>query len=129
MNEAQIETCRRWTGALRSGDYQQGDRALHRGDLFCCLGVLLDLEDPDGWEPVVEDFTAGRWRHRLGDPTRGVGPTRTFMPEPAWFHEHTGLSTLGYSGGQLHVLSSRNDAGDSFERIADLIDEMVALSS
>lgn len=32
-----------WVVALRSGEYKQGPGALHRGDKFCCLGVLCDL--------------------------------------------------------------------------------------
>jgi len=36
-----------WVEALRSGEYQQGQDALHKvtgnGSLFCCLGVLCDL--------------------------------------------------------------------------------------
>lgn len=32
-----------WIEALKSGDYQKGERALKDGDTFCCLGVLCDL--------------------------------------------------------------------------------------
>jgi hypothetical protein len=33
----------KWVQALRSGDYEQGTGCLHKGDTFCCLGVLCDL--------------------------------------------------------------------------------------
>jgi hypothetical protein len=43
-----------WIEALRSGDYTQGQYCLRRvwqatPDSFCCLGVLADIVDPEGW--------------------------------------------------------------------------------
>lgn len=40
----------KWLEALRSGRYKQG-RTLLRSidDEYCCLGVLCDIVDPDGW--------------------------------------------------------------------------------
>jgi hypothetical protein len=32
-----------WIEALRSGEYQQGQKFLHANDRYCCLGVLCDL--------------------------------------------------------------------------------------
>lgn len=55
---------RRWVKALRSGEYQQGTGTLCRFDpregslQFCCLGVLADIVDPDGWE--MEDYEGNR---------------------------------------------------------------------
>lgn len=44
------EVKRRWVQALRSGRYTQGTGRLRSvADEFCCLGVLCDLKDPDGW--------------------------------------------------------------------------------
>lgn len=42
------EYLERWTKALRSGEYRQGQKALVRQDfagnnLYCCLGVLCEL--------------------------------------------------------------------------------------
>ncbi len=34
---------KRWINALLSGKYKQGKEILHRGQKFCCLGVLCDL--------------------------------------------------------------------------------------
>lgn len=55
------EVKKKWVNALRSGDYHQGRGRLRKRrnpestkdrnlDLFCCLGVLCDLYDPEGWE-------------------------------------------------------------------------------
>lgn len=41
-----------WVHALESGEYQQGKGFLHpTPDTYCCLGVMCDLADPNGWEP------------------------------------------------------------------------------
>jgi hypothetical protein len=51
-----------WLEALRSGQYKQGYRVLHRmlypdsyevGDVYCCLGVLTDL--------YIKDTGGGKW--------------------------------------------------------------------
>lgn len=39
----------KWVKALRSGKYKQGGGFLRKGDRFCCLGVLCDVVDPEGW--------------------------------------------------------------------------------
>lgn len=46
----------RWVAALRSGKYKQGFETLHPDDTFCCLGVLCDLQNPDGWEYKAPQF-------------------------------------------------------------------------
>jgi hypothetical protein len=39
----------KWIAALRSGKYEQGREYLRKDDSYCCLGVLCDLVDPNGW--------------------------------------------------------------------------------
>lgn len=39
----------KWTKALRSGVYQQGVNALLNNGKYCCLGVLCDVIEPNGW--------------------------------------------------------------------------------
>lgn len=42
--EVQQKTINRWVAALRSGNYQQGQRVLRdENNGYCCLGVLCDL--------------------------------------------------------------------------------------
>lgn len=48
-----------WIKALRSGDYQQGKNKLRNADdIYCCLGVLCDIYDEDGWEynDILEEY-------------------------------------------------------------------------
>jgi hypothetical protein len=37
------EPAKKWVAALRSGEFEQGNGALRRGDKFCCLGVACEL--------------------------------------------------------------------------------------
>ncbi len=39
----------KWVEALRSGRYEQTTGVLCDGSAMCCLGVLCDVVDPDGW--------------------------------------------------------------------------------
>lgn len=33
----------KWVAALRSGEFKQGKHYLHKGETFCCLGVLCEI--------------------------------------------------------------------------------------
>lgn len=100
----------RWTAALRSGDYVQGKRALRKKYYdedgkaritHCCLGVLCDVVDPNGWCNNGD-------RHRL--------------EEDGLLH-YPALVDLELSGAMQFELSRLNDfAGEDFSAIADLID-------
>lgn len=44
------ELKQQWVKALRSGEYKQGIGVLRSmDDHFCCLGVLCDVVNPEGW--------------------------------------------------------------------------------
>lgn len=56
----------KWVEALRSGDYEQGKHRLctvnfdYTCNEFCCLGVLADIIDPEGWsDPSVMNDQVG----------------------------------------------------------------------
>ena len=50
----------KWVEALRSGKYEQGTTSLKssRGT-WCCLGVLADIIDPDGWSVPARNALVG----------------------------------------------------------------------
>lgn len=58
------ELKRRWVEALRSGNYKQGHKGLRKKEEFCCLGVLADVGDPEGWQKGTID----RFTHRHVNP-------------------------------------------------------------
>jgi hypothetical protein len=88
-----------WLSALRSGSYRQARGRLHdiADDSYCCLGVLQEEARK-----------------------RGV----TLGAAQMTYHLATGdtINAVGLSHGQQRILASRNDAGDSFIEIADLIE-------
>lgn len=92
------ELKKRWVAALRSGEYNQGRYTLRSRDGFCCMGVLCDLIDPEGWEePVPGGFL---WRgNRVHCPL---------------------VASLAPIFVQLN-----DKSGCSFEEIADYIDKNV----
>lgn len=47
----------KWVVTLRSGNYKQGSGQLRNGDNeCCCLGVLCDIADPNGWTDGTQSF-------------------------------------------------------------------------
>jgi hypothetical protein len=42
-NKLKPEIKRKWLAALRSGEFKQGQGALYRDGLYCCLGVLCEV--------------------------------------------------------------------------------------
>ena len=55
----------RWITALRSGKYVQGTGYLRDiNNNYCCLGVLADILDPEGWVPKPE-HSIFQWKPEL----------------------------------------------------------------
>lgn len=111
----------KWTAALRSGDYGQCKEALQVHGNFCCLGVLCDLHRQE---------VGGEWHKALPGPTLPEGCQTYTAPNGDWDYallpeqvqEWAGLRgsapTLDGEG-----LTTRNDEGWSFGRLADLIED------
>lgn len=101
----------RWTWALRSGEYRQGTRFLHRKDgTMCCLGVLCDLyakENSEKWEDneTVYDL---------------LGKTKAL---PIEVQQWAGLNNGNPRVTSHNSLTELNDDGASFEVIADIIEK------
>jgi len=97
-----------WIDALRSGKYEQTQRQLRREDSFCCLGVLCDLYDPQGWD--------GDFHHEFG------------MYPPKQVFDWLGIIDTGDSlevqdeDGHWINVAVMNDEGASFDEIADALE-------
>ena len=109
-----------WVAALRSGEYEQGTEYLHRGDTFCCLGVLCDLAIKAGAPEVKEN------RRHAGGVSVYSGSESSL---PSSVVEWAGLSYsdpfLVFKCGEVnecHPVSDFNDSGTTFNEIADLIE-------
>lgn len=60
----------KWLEALRSGRYEQGTGRLRSiVDKYCCLGVLEDVVNPEGWSKVFGSWAASDNQIFISDST------------------------------------------------------------
>lgn len=113
------ELKRRWVEALRSGKYKQVNSTLRSGHgypgeerRYCCLGVLCDIVDPNGWT----DWQSRN--HPLADD--GNSYIRTSALRELGL---IGRENGGYSQRKLAKLN--DEGGMDFIAIADIIDKHI----
>jgi hypothetical protein len=108
------ENAKKWVKALRSGEFEQGQKHLRIGDNYCCLGVACELyrREVDGeWHPEQE------W---LAFITEGDSSSQV-LPEPV--REWLGLTHGdGFFDDENESLANANDNGSTFDEIADTIE-------
>jgi hypothetical protein len=116
----------KWLDALRSGEYQQGEKVLRTADnKFCCLGVLTDIAIKEG----VGNLT---WNEKkplgwLVKNTEDDEATKVLPPEVS---EWAGLDSDNPSvqHDELNrecVIAHLNDTGIPFDEIAGIIEEQL----
>lgn len=108
----------KWVAALRSGKYQQGKYALRKRytpeshgasfEQFCCLGVLCDLVQPEGWEAIS---------HPDEDGDKVYHENKDNLPSTAI------QMLVGLSERTCEDLAAMNDEDANFESIAAFIEE------
>lgn len=111
----------KWVAALRSGEYEQCAGTLRNDSGMCCLGVLCDVVNPEGWKKH-----GNRWQFGGGWGASAILPFDV-MKTAGLELEHGALVTIG---GIAAVLPNHNDGqlnGDPMERatfaqIADAIE-------
>jgi hypothetical protein len=112
----------KWIKALRSGEYEQGRGHLRSiSNCFCCLGVLCDIyqkEHPET-EWVVADYDKRVYEF---DQESQV-PPESVWKEWAQLDEPNPVVTLSNSLYTEGSLAGMNDLGDSFDQIANIIEE------
>lgn len=103
------DNAKTWVQALRSGKYTQAQGRLKVAGSYCCLGVACELYRIETGE--------GDWYHDsfLDQPAVLPGRVRD------WLGLHDIEGALGY-GAKQTSLAERNDMGDSFDEIANLIE-------
>jgi hypothetical protein len=116
--ETILENRRRWAEALRSGEYEQGQRRLcvtNPGDgskSYCCLGVAELIFGDDEQHLSTSAFPSEGVQHLLG-LSKENAPTAVMDPPET-----------NYFPSNLTPLSWLNDGHRlSFAEIADLIDD------
>lgn len=99
----------RWIEALESGKYRKGTGQLRSiTSSYCCLGVLCDLLDPEGWT------TRGNERlpsHTWKSPVQGL------------LRDDRAATELGLSYEMQHDLAKINDNSETFASVIDYIQE------
>ena len=120
------ELVKKWIEALRSGEYTQSIGRLSDGrGGFCCLGVLCDIVNPDGWTEIPsygmppDDEPQTAYRGSNPHETLGTG----LAPTSVW----RGQAGLGDVLNQS-TLANMNDNGFSFKEIADYIEGRINAS-
>ena len=128
------DNAKKWVAALRSGEYRQGRGWLHlhtpEDDSYCCLGVACDLYSKEtgngGWRERTEhgavmfdDGSAGsRWESQSsGRLTNAVRMWLGLTTDDGTYH-----APPYPSSHNCGTLLACNDAGASFEEIANIIE-------
>lgn len=135
MNDA----AKQWVAALRSGQWLQTRNALQRRDsdrdvmTFCCLGVACQLSKLGEWYDVglfrdgshqAEDaYNEERLLEGDEEPTPTFEEEFTSPDVQKWLGLKTKSGEFKTSAGERTSLATLNDAGASFEEIADYIEE------
>ena len=115
----------KWVAALRHGTYKQGTHRLRTGNRFCCLAVLCDVIDPDGWEsPVRHTLEVFSHNGSIGMPRNEVYCTAELEPTVLVTKEQ--LEAIGIvvnNTSNSFTLSLLNDMlGLTFDQIALVIE-------
>lgn len=103
----------RWVEALRSKKYTQGHHVLKEeqkdGSLaYCCLGVLCEISG------IQNEIVPSSKRFSFSD--KDGSTYQAYLP-PSFKRQ------VGLSSDMETRLGTMNDGGDSFEKIADFIEE------
>ena len=100
----------KWLKALRSGDYKQGNGFLKSENKYCCLGVACVITMPKAKLDNVGFIEK--------EPSGTDKPINTTL-----YNKMPKL--LRGSSGFVDEVSTMNDAGESFDDIADWIEDNV----
>lgn len=121
-----------WVAELRSGKYKQGKGRLKKKDRYnddaichCCLGVLCEILEPEGFKVKETSLEYGTFQHSFGGKTYQESyPNQAKLREIGLFPStYKRLAQL--NDGESHVENGKWVSGrtHSFEEIADYIEE------
>jgi hypothetical protein len=113
------ENAKKWLAALRSGEYQQGQKFLAADKKYCCLGVACDLYSKENPEFQVTQVTF------TGKPCVGFGPLKEISLLPrevaVWLGTKGICPSIASEKGMS--VANLNDQGSTFTEIAELIEK------
>ena len=121
---ANLANVKKWTDALRSGEYKQGQGQLREADTYCCLGVLCDVSQVGAWEGRSEDFTG----YATNYTTRtGSNPAAPPAEVNEWLGTPLGNITAEVEGTLAGLWRLNDYYRLNFNQIADVIDQFFGL--
>ena len=107
--EEQKENRKKWVAALRSGEYKQTTNALRNDKGFCCLGVACDISGLGGWGfyNAEGEYPYSRYNALI------------YLPNivRSWLGLHKNDGEYDATS-----LTEDNDAGRTFQDIADIVE-------
>lgn len=105
-----LDTKHEWLVALRSGEYQQGKYSLKQDNKYCCLGVILELQN----ELTVDwDGKFCNFQHSSAISDKSV-----------MYNVLSGFGDFkGFRIDKKECLAALNDSGYTFNEIADIIEQ------
>lgn len=116
-----------WVADLRSGNFAQGYKLLHRADdKMCCLGVLSDQAyrlGRCGRKLQIDAYHYGSVED-TDEISRSVSYIHLPRPVVDWAAAHSPSGRLPFMSvvGSFVHLTDLNDAEFSFDQIADVIE-------
>lgn len=109
------DIAKKWTAALRSGGYIQGQNCLRKGNEFCCLGVLAEIAKAEG---IVKS--------RVGEHNQHVyyaDDSVATLVLPEVIKDWAGMNSCsGRRHGQKALFRVNDEDRLPFDKIADIID-------
>lgn len=122
------EVLKLWKEALLSGKYKQTRNLLKDHDGFCCLGVLCDISGLGEWKSTMTQryIYVVNAQHETGSKYINGGFSSTVLPDEVakWAGLDNNPSVQLPDKEQRTFLSDRNDRGDTFEQIVQLLEHM-----
>ena len=113
----------KWLKALRSGQYTQARERLKCEQGFCCLGVLMNTYDSNGWDEANGDMYHKSNKFGYHDDIVEGEYLYGVASEDAELTLDT-LSTFGISHDQqCHLIKMNDHRLSNFNEIADWIEE------
>lgn len=118
------EIKKEWVEALRSGEYVQGQRRLHEivdeEHKYCCLGVLCEIAKKHKVNLPIRQYFSDKAHNVVFVEYDGY--SALLPPEVS---EWSGVNGVSGILPDASTLSGHNDAGSSFDEIADMIERQL----